>query len=209
LCRDFSDPEGDGVQRRLLPVVKPQPGRLVYRCRTVIHVRSKSDMEAGEYNVKLTTLYDSNQQQSYIRDEIAKKHVLRYVRVPERTVDLSPATSVKTTKLFILDVKPKSPARGVESEILSAYGIEGGERTLPEEFGANELRQKFATRPGRLTNANVAQPEAEVDIVVGRDNPRLMPVAVYQSIKDGKDLFIMRNSLYAGEMLCGETSGTA
>ncbi len=47
MCRDFSDPEGDGVQRRLLPVVKPQPGRLVYRCRTVIHVRSKSDMEAG------------------------------------------------------------------------------------------------------------------------------------------------------------------
>ena len=183
MCRTFSDPEGDGIQRRLLPVVKSQPGRLVYRCRTVIHVKSKSDVEAGEYSVKLTTLYDSNQRQSYIRDEIAKKHVLRYVRVPERTVDLSPATSAKTTKLFILDVKPRSPARGVEPEILSAYGIEGGERTLPEEFGANELRQKFATRPGRLTNANVAQPEAEVDIFVGWDNPRLMPVAVYQGRK--------------------------
>jgi hypothetical protein len=36
-----------------------------------------------------------------------------------------------------------------------------------------------------------------------------MPVKVYQSVKDGKDLFIMRNSLYSGEMLCGETSGTA
>ncbi len=154
----------------------------------MIHVRSKSDMEAGEYNVKLMTLYDSNQRQSYIRDEIAKKHVLRYVRVPERTVDLSTATSVKTTKLFIL--RPRSPAGGVEPEILSAYGIEGGERTLQEEFGANELRQKFATRPGRLTNTNVAQPEAEVDIVVSWDNPRLMPVGVYQSVKDGKDLFI-------------------
>jgi hypothetical protein len=143
MCRNFSDPEGGGIQKRLLPVVKPQPGRLVYRCRTVIHVRSKSDMEAGEYNVKLTTLYDSNQRQSYIRDEIAKRHVLRYVRIPERTVDLSPATTVKTTKLYILDVKPKSPARGVESEVLSVYGIEGGERTLPEEFGANELRQSL------------------------------------------------------------------
>ncbi len=66
MCRNFSDPEGDGVQRRLLPVVKPQPGRLIFRCLTVIHVRSKSDMEAGKYNVKLTTLYDSNQRQSYI-----------------------------------------------------------------------------------------------------------------------------------------------
>jgi hypothetical protein len=38
MCRTFSDPEGERVQRRLLPVVKSQPGRLVYRCRTVIHV---------------------------------------------------------------------------------------------------------------------------------------------------------------------------
>ena len=209
MCRKFSDPEGDGIQGRLLPVVKSQPGRLVYRCRTVIHVKPKSDVEAGEYSVKLTTLYDSNQRQSYIRDEIAKKHVLRYVRVPERTVDISPATSAKTTKLFILDVRPRSSAEGVDPEVLSAYGVEGGERTLPEEFGVNELRKKFGKRPGLLTNSNVAQPEAEMDIVVGRDNPRLMPVGVYQSVKDGKDLFIMRNSLYLGEMLCGETSGTA
>jgi hypothetical protein len=166
-------------------------------------------MEAGEYNVKLTTLYDSNQRQSYIRDEVAKKHVLRYVRIPERTVDLSPATTGKTTKLYILDVKPRSPAGRAESEVLSVYGVEGGERTLPEEFGANELRQKFAKRPGRLTNANVAQPEAEMDVLVGQDNPHLMPLVVYQSINDGTDLFITRNLLYPGEMLCGETSGTA
>jgi hypothetical protein len=200
---------GSRRQRRLLPVVKSQPGRLVYRCRTVIHVKSKSDVEAGEYSVKLTTLYDSNQRQSYIRDEIAKKHVLRYVRVPERTVDISPATSAKTTKLFILDVKPRLSAKGVDPEILSAYGIEGGERTLPEEFGVNELRQKFAKRPGLLTNSNVAQLEAEVDVVVGRDNPRLMLVEVHRSVKDGKDLCILRGSLYLGEMLFGETSGTA
>jgi hypothetical protein len=209
MCRNFSDPEGDGVQRRLLPAVKSQPGRLVYRCRTVIHVKSKSDVEAGEYSVKLTTLYDSNQRQSYIRDEIAKKHVLRYVRVPERTVDISPATSAKTTKLFILDVKTRSSARGVDPEILSAYGIEGGERTLPEEFGVYELRQKFAKSPSRLTNSNVAQPEEEVDVVLGRDNPRLMPVEVHRSVNDGRDLCIMRGSLYLGEMLFGETSGTA
>jgi hypothetical protein len=94
-------------------------------------------------------------------------------------------------------------------EVLSCYGIEGGERTLPEEFGANELRQKFDKRPGRLSNANVAQPEAEVDVVVGVDNPYLMPAVVYQSVRDGKDLFITRNLLYTGEMLVGETSGTA
>ena len=70
------------------------------------------------------------------------------MRVPERTVDLSPAATVKTTKLYILDVKPKSPAGRAESEVLSCYGIEGGERTLPEEYGAYELRQKFAKRPG-------------------------------------------------------------
>jgi hypothetical protein len=65
-------------------------------------------MEAGEYNVKLTTLYDSNQQQSYIRDEIAKRHALRYVRVPERTVDLFPAAAEKTTKLY--SVHPRCEA---------------------------------------------------------------------------------------------------
>ncbi len=73
-------------------------------------------------------MYDSNQQQSYIRDEIAKRHALRYVRVPERTVDLFPAAAEKTTKLYILDVKPRSPAEGAESEVLSCYGIEGGQQ---------------------------------------------------------------------------------
>jgi hypothetical protein len=107
MCRTFSDPEGAGIERRLLPVVESQPGRLVYRCQTVIHVKSRSDLEAGGYSVKLTTLYDSNQQQSYIRNEIAKKHVLRYVQVPERTVDISSAAPAKTTKLFILDVEPR------------------------------------------------------------------------------------------------------
>ncbi len=62
---------------------------------------------------------------------------------------------------------------------MSCYVIEGGERTLPEEFGANELRQKFAKRPGRLSNANVAQPEAGMDVVVGGDNPYLIPAVVY------------------------------
>jgi len=173
-----------------------------------IHVRSRADMEAGGYNVRLTTLYDSNQQQSYIRDEVARRHALRYIRVPERTVKLFPAAREKTTKLYILDVKPRSPAVK-EPEVLSCYGVEGGQRTLPEEFGANELRQKFAKRPGRLTNANVAQPEADMEVMVGADNPYLMPTVIYQSVCNGTDLYVTRNPLHAGEMLAGETSRTA
>jgi hypothetical protein len=48
-----------------------------------------------------------------------------------------------------------------------------------------------------------------MDVLVGQDNPHLMPAVVYQSINDGTDLFITRNLLYPGEMLVGETSGTA
>ncbi len=209
MCWTFSDPEGSGIEKRLLPVVKLQPGRLVYRCRTVIHVKSRSDLEAGGYSVKLMTLYDSNQRQSYIRNEVAKKHVLRYVQVPERTVNISSAAPAKTTKLFILDVKPRSAAVGAGPEILSAYGVDGVELILPEELGVNELRSKFGKRPGLLTNSNVAQPEALVDVVVGRDNPQLMPVEVLRSEKDGNDLYVMRNNLSIGEMMFGETSGTA
>ena len=115
--------------------------------------------------------------ESYIRDEVARRHTLRYIRVPERTVKLFPAAREKTTKLYILDVKPRSPAVK-EPEVLSCYGVEGGQRTLPEEFGAYELRQKFAKRPCRLSNANVAQPEADMDVIVGVDNPYLMPTVV-------------------------------
>jgi hypothetical protein len=165
-------------------------------------------MEAGGYNVRLTTLYDSNQKQSYIRDEVARRHTLRYIRVPERTVKLSPATKEKATKLYILDVRPRSRAMK-EPEVVTCYGVEGGQRTLPEEFGANELRHKFAKRPGRLTNSNVAQPEADMELLVGADNPYLMPTVIYQSVTHGTDLFVTRNPLYIGEMLAGETSGTA
>ena len=208
MCREFSDPAEGGTPQKRLPAVQHQPGRLVYGCRTEIHVRSRADMEAGGYNVRLTTLYDSNQKQSYIRDEVARRHTLRYIRVPERTVKLSPATKEKATKLYILDVRPRSRAMK-EPEVVTCYGVEGGQRTLPEEFGANELRHKFAKRPGRLTNSNVAQPEADMELLVGADNPYLMPTVIYQSVTHGTDLFVTRNPLYIGEMLAGETSGTA
>jgi hypothetical protein len=108
-----------------------------------------------------------------------------------------------------MDVEPRSAAVGAGPEILTAYGVDGVERILPEEFGVNELRKKFGKRPGLLTNFNVAQPEARVDVVVGRDNPHLKPVEVLRSEKDGNDLCVMRNLLSIGEMLCAETSGTA
>jgi hypothetical protein len=140
---------------------------------------------------------------------VAKKHVLRYMQLPERTVDISSAAPAKTTKLFLLEAKPRLAAVGAGPEILSAYGVDGVGLILPEEPGVNELRKKFGKRPGLLTNSNVAQPEAMVDVVVGRDNPHLMPVEVLRSEKDGNDLYVMRNNLSIGEMLCGETSGTA
>jgi hypothetical protein len=57
LCWSFSDPEEEGgVIRRLLPEVTSQPGRLVYRCRTIIHVKSRADLESNNYSVQLTTL---------------------------------------------------------------------------------------------------------------------------------------------------------
>ncbi len=209
LCRSFSDPEEPGVERRLLPVVKSQPGRLVYRCRTVIHVKSRSDLQTEGYSVQLTTLYDSNQRQSYIVNEVALAQVLSYVQVPERIVDISSAAPAKTTKLFILDVKPRSTAVGAGAQLLSAYGVDKVELTLPEEPGVKMLRNKFGTRPGLLTNSNVAQAEAMAHLVIGRDNPNHMLVEALRSKKDGTDLYVMRNNLFVGEMMYGETSGSA
>jgi hypothetical protein len=203
------DPEELGIERRLLPVVKSQPGRLVYRCWTVIHVKSRSDLQTNGYSVQLMTLYDSNKRQSYIRNEVAQKHVLRYVQVPERIADISSAAPAKTNKLFILDVKSRSAAVGAGPQLLSAYGIDKVELTLPEEPGVNKLRSKFEKRPGLLTNSNVAQPEAIAYVVIGRDNPHHMLVEALRSKKDGTDLYVMRNNLCIGEMLYGEMSGTA
>ncbi|MFN9909877.1 MAG: hypothetical protein ACK56F_27795, partial [bacterium] len=36
-----------------------------------------------------------------------------------------------------------------------------------------------------------------------------MPTVIYQSVCHGSDLYVTRNPLYVGEMLAGETSGTA
>ncbi len=119
------------------------------------------------------------------------------------------AAPAKTTKLFILDVKPRSAAVGAGPQLLSAYGVDNVELTLPEEPGMNMLRSKFGTRPGLLTNSNVAQPEAIADLVIGRDNPNHMPVEVLRSKNDGTDLYVMRNNLFVGEMMYRETSGTA
>ncbi len=123
LCQFFSDPEGPGMEKRLLPVVVSQPGRQTYKCRSVIHVKTRSDLQTDRYSVQLTTLYDSNQRHSFIMNEVALAHTLRYVRVPERSVDISPTTVAKTTKLFILDVKPRSTAGTAGAQLVTAYGL--------------------------------------------------------------------------------------
>jgi hypothetical protein len=202
LYQSFSDPQGPGMEKRLLPVVVPQPSRQTYKCRSVIHVKTRSDLQTDGYSVQLTTLYDSTQRHSFIMNEVALAHTLRYVRVPERSVEISPAARVKTTKLFILDVKPRSTA---EAQMVTAYGVDNIELTMQEEPRLDMLRSKFEIRPGRLSNASVAQPEAVAHLVIGRDNPVYMPVVVTRSIKGGPDLYLMRNDLFTGEMLFGET----
>ena len=185
LCRSFSDPEEGGEVRRLLPVVTPQAGRLVYNCRTEIHVKSRADLESDNYSVKLTTLYDSNLEQSYIVNEVALALALRYVQVPSRIVYTSPTTLGKTNKLFILNVKPRSAAADVGPLLLTAYGLDKVDLTLPEESRLDMLRSKFEIRPGHLNNNGVAQPAAPAQLVVGRDNPLHMPEVVARSIRGG------------------------
>jgi hypothetical protein len=140
LCRSFSDPREGGVVTRLLPVVMPRAGRLVYKCRTVVHVKSRADLETDNYSVQLTTLYDSNQRQSYITNEVAAAQALRYVRVPSKMVYTSSTTLGKTNKLYILDVKPRSKAADAGPLLLTAYGLDKMELTLPEEPKLNMLR---------------------------------------------------------------------
>ncbi len=107
-CVSFSQiRRGPEVEKKLLPVVISQPGRLTYKCQTVIQVKSRSDLQTGRYSVVLTTLYYSNQRHSFIMNEVASAHALRYIQVPEKRVDISPTTWARTTKLFILDVKPR------------------------------------------------------------------------------------------------------
>jgi hypothetical protein len=205
LCQFFSDPEGPEMERRLLPAVIPQPGRQVYRCQSVIHVKTRSDLQTDDYSVRLTTLYNSAQRHSFIMNEVALATTLRYVRVPERSVEISPVHRVKTTKLFILDVKPRLAAEAAEALMVTAYGVDGVELTMQEEPSLDMLRSKFDIRPGRLSNASMAQPEAVAHLVIGRDNPAHMPAVVARSVKGGSDLYLMRNDLFTGEMLFGET----
>jgi hypothetical protein len=162
-------------------------------------------LESDNYSVQLTTLYDSNQRQSYIANEVAAAQALRYVRVPSKMVYTSSTTSGKTNKLYILDVKPRSKAADAGPLLLTAYGLDKMELTLPEESKLNMLRKRFEERPGRLSNASVAQPEAPAQLIIGRDNPLYIPEVVARSIKGGKDLYFMRSNCCLGEMIYGET----
>jgi hypothetical protein len=127
------------------------------------------------------------------------------VRVPSMTVYSSSTALGKTSRLYILDVKPRSKAANVGPRLLTAYGLDKVELTLPEELKLNMLRERFEERPGRLSNASLAQPEAPAQLVVGRDNRLRMPKVVARSIKGGSDLYFMRSDSFAGELIFGET----
>ena len=127
---------------------------------------------------------------------MAAAQALRYVRVPSKMVYTSSTTSGKTNKLYILDVKPRSKAADAGPLLLTAYGLDKMELTLPEESKLNMLRKRFEERPGRLSNSSVAQPEAPAQLVVGRDNRLHMPEVVARSIRGGSDLYFMRSNCF-------------
>jgi len=103
-------------------------------------------------------------------------------------------------------VRPRSKAADVGPLLLTAYGLDKVELTLPEELKLNMLRKRFEERPGRLSNASVAQPEAPAQLVVIiRDNPLHMPEVVARSIRGGSDLYFMRSNCFLGELIFGET----
>jgi hypothetical protein len=201
LCRYFSDPEGPKTDRRLLPVVVSQPGRQRYECRQVIHVKTRSDLETGNYSVQLMTLYNSTQQHSFITNEVALEQTLRYVRVPERSVEISENHRAKMTRLFILDVKPSSASKAAVALTVTAYGMDNIELTAGAAPELDLLRYRFDQRPGELSNSSVAQPAGLIHLVISKDNPALMPAVIAQSIQGWTDLNFMRNDLFPGEML--------
>jgi hypothetical protein len=57
-------------------------GRLWYACQMTINVKSKSDLRADQYIIKLQTLFSHEWQQSVISNELALAQALRYINVP-------------------------------------------------------------------------------------------------------------------------------
>jgi hypothetical protein len=75
-------------------------------CQQATHVKARSDLGTDNYSPQLMKIYDPTWRQSFIMNEVALAQALRYVNVPERSVEISDQHRAKTTKLFILDVKP-------------------------------------------------------------------------------------------------------
>jgi hypothetical protein len=186
-------------------VVVSQPSRQRYGCRQVIHVKTRSDLETVNYSVQLMMLYDSTRRHFFITNEVALEQMLRYVRVPERSVEISENHRAKTTRLFILDVKPRSAAKAAEVLTVIAYRVDNIELTAEAAPELDLLRYRFNQRPGELSNTSVAQPAGPIHLVIGKDNPAFMPAVIAQSIQGGTDLYFMRNDLFPGEMLFSET----
>jgi hypothetical protein len=201
----FSHPDGQRTEKRLLPAVVSQPGRQRYDCWQMIHVKTRSDLQTDDYSVQLMTLYDSARWHSFIMNEVALAQMLRYVQVPERSVEILENHRAKTTKLFILDVKPRSAAKTAEALMVSAYGVDNVELTVGAAPRLDLLRRKFDQRPGKLSIASADQPAGMVHLVIGKNNLAFMPTVIAQSVRGGSDLYFMRNDLFPGEMLFGET----
>jgi hypothetical protein len=70
MCLEFSDPEGGGTPKKLLPVVQHQPGRLVYRCRTLI-----LDMFRIEPSTTVQGAYDVCNKDAMPHSQISTKYL--------------------------------------------------------------------------------------------------------------------------------------
>jgi hypothetical protein len=127
------------------------------------------------------------------------------VRVLERSVEISEHQRVKTTKLFILDVKPRSAAKAAEALMVTTYRVDDVElmaETAPE---LDLLIHRFSQRPGELSNTSVAQPAGPIHLVIDKDNPAYIRAVIARSAWCGTDLYVMWNDLFPGEMLFSQT----
>ncbi len=191
-------------------VQKPRPawtlvkeagkGQDFYECVAQSEVARLYPRPKGELVKGITILFDCEAEHTLVYNRWLTNMNVEVYSVEPVTVTSSLGRQVETRQIAIIPLA--SARKGGESVLIAARVVEESTWSRVAAPGIKEFRNRFDTRP-MISMAHTCRKRGPVDLLVGRDNRKIIPEVAHEGWLKGDNLFLCGIPFKPSQVVCG------
>jgi hypothetical protein len=133
---------------------------------------------------EISILFDYKQEHTILYKRWLGDMDMELIPTEPRTVTSSLGRSVETSQIAIIPLQPIK--KGGEPVVIGAWVVEESTWSKGTALTIKNLRERFVSRP-TISKAQTARKPRMIDLVVGRDSPKIFPELAQEARHKGDD----------------------